>query len=66
MKFTPIEGSVAALAEQSKSNPNIGVDDIMNHAMNIAALQNWATGDEFDTTGVRDKLFELYPHLKDR
>lgn len=65
-RLTPIEGSVAAMAEMSRHDRSIGVDDILNHALNVHALHDWAAGDVFDTEGTKAKLLDLYPHLRDR
>lgn len=65
-RVSPIEGSVHVFAEMSRHDKAIRINDIVAHAENVAALVDWAQGTMFDSDGVRAKLLQLYPHLKER
>ena len=65
-RVAPPEGSVLAMAEMSQHDRAIRVNDIVAHAENVWALQNWAQGIVPDSELLKQQLLAQYPHLKDR
>jgi len=61
-----IPPAAIAMAEMSRHDPTIKLADIIDHAQNVTALRDWATGHPFEPEVVRALLVEAYPHLKDR
>ena len=65
-KVDQLPPTVQAMAEMSKHDSAVTINDVIAHAEGVSALHQWANGIVFDSDLLRADLLERYPHLRDR